>query len=249
MDAVISHTSAIVKRVIGLQNAKNRQEEQLFLAEGWRICTTLIEAGSTCIYLFYTKEAAGQISTLTKIGNKLLVDASTMKKMSSTVSPSGILGVFKIPYQPENRPLTTPGLVLAQVQDPGNMGTLIRTAAAMNVRTVVVVEGCDPWNPKVIQASAGTIGMGHIISLSWQELIQRKGALPLSALVVENGKPMHEVNVHDSLLVIGNEARGIPEEWLKDCTELVTLPMPGGTESLNAAVAGSIALYLGSIQR
>jgi TrmH family RNA methyltransferase len=124
------------------------------------------------------------------------------------------------------------------------MGTLIRTAAAMDVKTVICIESTDPWSPKVIQASAGAIAQVNIISMNWHDLIAAKKDLPLFALVVDSTKKPEEVTNRNCLLVIGSEAHGIPAEWISDCDEKVTIPMPGKTESLNAAIAGSIAMYV-----
>ncbi len=124
------------------------------------------------------------------------------------------------------------------------MGTLIRTAAAMNKKTIVCVESVDPWNPKVVQATAGAIGSVNIFCINWDELLLNKKNLSLCALVAINGKNPDTVNLQNSLIVVGNEAHGIPEQWIAACDTQITLPMPGKFESLNAAVAGSIALYL-----
>jgi RNA methyltransferase, TrmH family len=124
------------------------------------------------------------------------------------------------------------------------MGTLIRSCAAMNYKTVVCIKGTDPWSPKVVQASAGTIGMVNIFQVTWDELIQNKQNLNLCALVVSGGNKPQDIDLSNTLLVVGSEAHGIPDEWLGQCEQKLTLPMPGKTESLNAAVAGSIALYL-----
>ena len=169
-----------------------------------------------------------------------------MEKISTTKTPSGYLAVFTIPKQPQ--PTVERGIVLANITDPGNMGTLMRSAAAMNIKTVVVVDGVDPWSPKVVQASAGSVGTLTIYQCSWQELLKHKQEKKLCALVVKNGKAPQEHELNDVFLVIGNEAHGIPSDWLNDCELKCTLPMPGKTESLNAAVAGSIALYLMATQ-
>jgi len=244
---ITSRSNPIIKNTVLLQEAKHRAQQGLFIAEGLRTCSTLMQNGLECVTLFVTPATEHQISTLANARQKILVAPDVMGKISTASSPSGILGVFKIPTNPTG-PLAVPGLVLADVNDPGNMGALIRTAAAVNVRTVVIVESCDPWNSKVIQASAGTIGMMRIIRWTWEELIAHKGSIPLYALVVENGTPIQNVNTQNGLLVIGNEAHGIPSALLTDCEQLVTIPMPGNTESLNAAVAGSIALYMGNVK-
>lgn len=129
------------------------------------------------------------------------------------------------------------------MSDPGNVGTLIRTAAAMNFKTIICVDSVDPYSPKVVQASAGTIGCINLMQLTWDEIIEKKADIPLVALIVSGGKSVSDISAH-SLLVVGSEAHGIWEQWLLDCDEKVTIAMPGKTESLNAAVAGSIAMYL-----
>jgi TrmH family RNA methyltransferase len=103
----------------------------------------------------------------------------------------------------------------------------------------------------VIQASAGTIASVKLFQLSWQELVKtaHEKNLSLCALVVSGGKPPSAINFSNSLLVIGNEAHGLSASMQHDCDQLMTIPMPGGTESLNAAVAGSIVLYLAYQQK
>lgn len=176
-----------------------------------------------------------------------MVSTSIMERISPSSTPSGILAVFPIPPKPAASQVGA-GLVLAQVADPGNMGTLIRSCAAFGYRSVVVVGGCDPFSPKVIQATAGSIAHVTIFRWSWSELLAHKGDLSLCALVAQGGKSPKEVPLLQTLLVVGNEAHGISSEWITDCDAAITLPMCGEIESLNAAVAGSIALYIGSLK-
>src|SRR5579885_2522756 len=124
------------------------------------------------------------------------------------------------------------------------MGTLIRTCAAMGKKSVVIIDGTDVWSPKVIQATAGTLAYVTIFQWSWNELLKHKKDIPLCALVVHDGKSPTKKIMESTLLVIGSEAHGIPDTWIKECEYKVTLSMPGNTESLNAAVAGSIAMYI-----
>lgn len=243
MKKITSSSNQLIKELAKLHTAKERKKQGLFTVEGLRAVQTFIEAGHSPEYLFVTEEQYSSVISFSSPDQLTLVTEPVIKKLSSATTPSGILAIFKI-KQPEITKLE-PGLVLAQISDPGNMGTLIRTAVALNKKTIIVVEGVDPWSPKVIQASAGTIAYAKIFELSWQELVKTKGSLELCALVVSGGKKPQELNIADHLLVVGNEAHGIPEDWLSDCSQSLTLPMPGGTESLNAAVAGSTALYLG----
>jgi len=251
MRIISSRANPEISHVHALKQSKERERAQQFIAEGLRVCQTLIEYGVPVIALYVTEAQRADIQEMlyqVKSNAPItLVTDSVMEKISTVSTPSGILGVFAIPQKINGAQKINTGLVLAQITDPGNMGTLIRTAIAVGVKNIIIVEGVDPWSPKVVHASAGTMGGATILQLSWSELRALKGGTPLCALVVRGGNSLPSQNnlvTRESLLVVGNESRGIPDAWLKDCELLVTLPMPGGTESLNAAVAGSIALYL-----
>jgi TrmH family RNA methyltransferase len=156
------------------------------------------------------------------------------------------VGVFEIPKQ-EPLSALTGGLVMTKIADPGNMGSLIRSCAAFGVKTVVTIDGADVWSPKVVQASAGTLALVNVFETNWKDLLRYKKDLKLCALVVDGGKKPSHTTLDNTLLVVGNEAQGIPQEWVAECEETMTISMPGQVESLNAAVAGSIALYLAFI--
>ncbi len=243
MKTILSVQNPEIQEVSLLIHPKERKRLKKFIIEGVRTLTTFVEAGHKILKLYATEDTVEQAKKLTDITNIVLVNDSVINKISQTSSPSGLVGVFKIPRSPAIESLEA-GIVLAQISDPGNMGTLIRTCAAMGKKTVVIVDGADVWSPKVVQSSAGALALVNIFSWSWAELVKNKGNLKLTGLVVTDGKKPEEVDLKNALLVIGSEAHGISEAWLSDCEERVTIPMSGGTESLNAAVAGSIAMYL-----
>ncbi len=232
-----------IKQIVRLHSAKERKRLQLCIIEGIRAITTALDGGLILEGLYCTEELLPSAHPLASETLITCISIPALHKISTATTPSGLLGVFQIPSQPPSNALTS-GLVLADVADPGNMGTLIRTAAACGVRSVVVIEGTDPWSPKVLQASAGTCATLSLFQWSWSDLIEAKGDLLLYGLVVEGGGHPRSIDAARALLVVGNEARGIPNAWLETCDATITLPMPGNTESLNAAVAGSIALYL-----
>lgn len=241
---ITSTQHELVKDAVALHRTRGRQKAQAFLAEGKRTCETFLQGGYKVVYLFITSEHLQWVQQQNVPAEKIIrTTTKVIEKISNSETPSGIIGIFEMPRQ-KNQPLT-PGIVLAQIQDPGNMGTLIRSAAAFG-KSVVVVEGTDPYNPKVIQASAGTLALTSLRQISWEDLVQqaRQESILLTALVVKGRTQLEELPEKPRLLVVGNEALGLPEKWLLDCTERATLSMPGGTESLNAAVAGSIALYI-----
>lgn len=241
MKIISSKQNPEVKTLCALHHSKYRASQQRFLAEGQRTISTLMSRYKP-IQLYMTEEVYAQ-QTITNNDTLItLVCHEVMAKISTTEHTSGIVGLFNIPPAPTC--LLTKGIVLANINNPGNMGTLIRTAAAMACKTVVIVEGVDPWHPKVIQATAGTIALVDIFELSWNELLHKKNNLRLCGLVVNSGQESNILHNNDLLLVVGNEATGIPDTWLADCELTCTLAMPGNTESLNAAVAGAIALYI-----
>lgn len=232
-----------IKHIVKLHSTKTRKEFRQFIAEGFRAIETIAKRFEIK-KLFVIQEnfilAQDKFET-----EATVVTPALMAKMSSAITPSGILALFDIPQYEQK--IIDSALVLAQISDPGNMGTLLRTAAACNVKTAIIVEGTDPWSPKVVQASAGTIANLNILQITWEKLLEIKSNYKLCALVVTGGNQPQNLDLSKSLLVIGNEAHGLPQDWIDSCEQKLTLPMPGGTESLNAAVAGSIAIYLSKV--
>lgn len=229
-----------------LQDHKYRKQYGLFVAEGLRVCSTLLAHADLLEFICVTDSALLKNFPV-RISNQhiRIVTESVMQKISQATSASGIVGVFKIPEQVPVQKMAA-GLVLAQVADPGNMGTLIRTAAAMGVKTIVCIEGADPYGFKVVQSSAGNIAAVDIFFMTWQQVYENahNQKLQLIALVSEKGIAPEKLSFENALLVVGSEAFGIPQKWIEECDKKMTIPMPGKTESLNAAVAGSIAMYL-----
>lgn len=119
----------------------------------------------------------------------------------------------------------------------------------MGLRHVICLGGVDPYNPKVVQSTAGVIGLPQLRCVStWQHVLDMVGSHTLVGLVPEGGEPATPTSLGQHCLVVGNEATGMKKEWAADCHHLVSLAMPGvGAQpgALNAAVAGSIAMYVG----
>ncbi len=242
---ITSLTNPLVQQAVKLHSAKYRKRCKEFIAEGIRVISTLIDAQHKPIVIFTTDALLPQADRFASNINIVLVSQALIKKISSLDTPSDIVAIFPIPEQlPYNK--IGPGVVFVELQNPGNAGTLIRTAVAMNKKTAVFVDSVDPWNPKVVQASAGAIGMINVFQLTWDELVHNNGSLSLCALVVNGGKQPETMNLSNSLIVVGNEGSGLSNKKIEQCNEKITLKMPGEFESLNASIAGSIALYLSS---
>lgn len=243
MRSITSRQNNEIREVCELHEAKGRKEQKKFIAEGLRACSTLIENGHKPLQLYVTQANVKPAQKFLTNHFITLVQDHVMEKLSALVSPSGMVGVFEMPKQPSLSELTS-GLVMVKISDPGNMGTLIRSCAAFGIKSIVTIEGTDIWSTKVVQASAGTIGQVNIFDVTWKDLIRYKKDLKLCAMVVDGGKKPADLDLENTLLVVGNEAYGIPAEMLQECDARMTLPMPGHIESLNAAIAGSIGLYL-----
>ena len=243
MKKITSSTNPSIKNLKKLFLSKYRKEKQEFLAEGSRTCKTLFDAGYKLIDCYITEKNEELARILFKDFEITIISEGVAEVISQASTPSGILCKFQIPEQPDYKSLSQ-GIVLVNISDPGNMGTLIRTAAALNKKTIAIIDGADPWSHKVIQATAGTIALANILQISWDELQKNKGELKLCALVTPDGEKPNKKLLQNSLLIIGNEAHGIPEKITEACDTKITLEMPGKTESLNAAIAGSIAMYL-----
>jgi RNA methyltransferase, TrmH family len=245
MKTIISTNNETIKHLVSLHIKKNRTLHKQFLAEGLRTCSTLINSGIKCIQLYATEHIVPHIQQLVDASLITIISPACLQKICTTKTPSGLVGVFEIPT-PHIPLKLSPGIVLSDISDPGNMGTLIRSSIAFGYKDIIIVDGVDPWNPKVIQSSAGTIGYANLIHSTWQELITHTQRPPLGALIPHGGT---EIDNKSYLLVVGSEAHGLPHTYIDACETKISLPMPGGTESLNASIAGSLALYLMATQK
>lgn len=219
-----------------LRRARNRSKTGRTLVEGPHLISAAEDAGIAFETIF----------TLEPLDNpaSLLVTQDVLEKISETQAPRGPIGVMMIPKsQPVNAPQV---VVLDNVADPGNMGTIIRSAAAFGA-DVVCVGGVDPWNPKVLRSAAGA----HFLTTIERHQdytaqgLKERGYQCWASVVGREAISLEDTAiVGPSAIWIGNEAHGLDDDVLAGMDGLVTIPMPGSTESLNAAVAASIFLYV-----
>ncbi len=226
----------LIKELAGLHDASGRRAAGAFLVEGRRAIAGLLAAGWTPLRLCLREGEelpAGWPVAIT-LGER------AAKRASTAATPSGYLASFALP-DPGPLDPAAGGLILANVADPGNLGTLLRTAAAFAVGQVACLDGADPFGSKAVQASAGAIAAVRLFRpQSWSVF---SGGASLTALVPRGGAAP-PLPPGPRWLVVGGEAEGIPAAGLAVCSERLSLPMPGSAvESLNAAVAGAIALW------
>lgn len=210
------------------------------------------------IFLSDRREVPSRISPQTEV---LRITDELMRSVAETETPQGIAALVEPPTWTPEDVMDAGGaedalvLVAANVQDPGNLGTLVRSAEAFGARAVLTTPGTvSPWNQKVLRASVGSVFRMPVMAVSASDLeeLQRKG-LKLLAAVGSEGRDVEEVQNMDltlaCALMIGNEGNGLAEQWMAMADARVTIPCPGPVESLNAGVAGSLLLYEASRQR
>jgi RNA methyltransferase, TrmH family len=247
-----------------LRHRKTREREGLFLVEGIRSTTEALLSNADVVFAVVSPrlEALAEGSqtrrSLEARGREIhLVEDASMEALSATESPQGIILVCREPLTKLDA-LTprapSPGrsaglrlLVLDGLQDPGNAGTLLRTATALGLDAVVALDGTvDMYNAKVVRGSAGAIFRTPVIREPWARVAPWLDAHNVRVLVADpSGEDVGRVVPGPPwALAIGSEGAGVREEVRAVGALALQVPMPGGMESLNAAVAGSILLYV-----
>ena len=237
MPTLTSAAHPLIALAAACHERKGREAHGLLLVEGRRALDAVMAAGWQPAHLFHPADAPPPPTW--SAGRAQAVDGRARARLSAQRTASGWAGLFPLPASP---PRPGGGMVLVGVHDPGNVGTLIRAADAFAWPQVVLVGGADPWAPKAVQASAGAIAALPVARVDAGIAPSALIDAPAAALVVRGGRPPEGLRC--PWLVVGGEADGLDAAWRAACTEAVTLPMPGGTESLNAAMAGAIAAYV-----
>ena len=233
-----------VKYIQSLSQKKCRDEEAVFIAEGPKLINELLIAPNLSLkQLFATddwiKSHQGSIPK-----DKLIeVSSSELERISSLTTPNLVLGVFTKPRFPRLGQDHGIILMLDCLQDPGNLGSIIRCADWFGIKEVICsLDTADVFNTKVVQATMGSITRVHLIYTNLHDYISQHKDLPVYAATL-NGTPLKSMkSVKKGILLIGNESKGIDPELLKLASEQITIPRKGGAESLNAAVATGIIL-------
>ncbi len=182
-----------------------------------------------------------------------LVEAGALGSVLDTVASRAIAAVVRQPaHSASDLASDAPVLVLAGLSDPGNVGTLIRTAEAAGFAGIVLAgDAVDPFNPKVVRAAAGALFRLPVLSLAWDEAttMLRDDGRPVVATVVADGADYDTVDLRRAAIVLGNEAHGLDPAQAADADLRITIPMAGPTESLNVAAAGAILCFASWQQR
>lgn len=245
-----------VKELLKLSQRKQRLRQGLFVAEGFRLVADGIAAGWVPHKLIISPPLLTERSR--EVVNRwdfphLELEPALMARVSDTETSQGVMAIFTLP----TRSLEIQGnlaLVLDGLRDPGNAGALLRSGAAAGLDGVIATSSTvDLSSPKVVRASMGGIfRVPWVMGVAPDQVIgwAKAGSWQLVTLEPRGGIPFHHFSYSGKIaLVVGSEATGVGEELAAAATTAVTIPMPGGQESLNATVAASLVLYQALISR
>lgn len=230
--------------------AKERREAGAFVAEGVRLVEEALKANWPMQFVLFdetlSKRGKPQIESLKSRGVEAeQVTPELMKSLSDTETSQGILAVLQFTNLPiPNSPSFL--LIPDQIRDPGNLGALIRSADAAGVDGVLIPpETTDPFAPKVVRAGMGAHFRLPILSASWDEIQRVSESVSQRIMLADmEGKSCWETDLREPLaLIVGSEAEGASESAKKLASQRIKIPMAGKTESLNAAVAGSVLMF------
>ncbi|BAU12599.1 tRNA/rRNA methyltransferase SpoU [Leptolyngbya sp. NIES-3755] len=248
----------LVKQLKKLHRSKERREQQVFLLEGTHLIEEALSIDLPFLTVCCTESWQAQhqaiFEKLSDRSERLeLVSSEVLKAIATTVEPDGIVATIEH-FHTRSVEFSQLGLVLETIQDPGNLGTIIRTAAAAGVEGLWLSEDCaDIENPKVLRSSAGQwfrLPMSIRSNLKEEIAIAKSNGMQIIATVPTATQTYWEIDFSQpSLILMGNEGAGLSSELLELADVQVTIPLAEGVESLNVAIATALVLYEARRQR
>lgn len=235
-----------IKNISRLKQKKYRKTDGLFVVEGVKPVREVLNSKLKVTRLFVTEEFFNDFSRFEGCES---IRRAQMQQLSSMKTPPGVLALVEIPQNVKSS--RTGGVLLAEsINDPGNLGTMLRTADWFGIKTIILSEdSVDVYNPKTVQASMGSV---FRVGVKYMDLTLAVNELKASEISVYgatlNGKNVYKTEFPQNFaLLMGSESHGLSGELLKLCDEQVSIPAFGQAESLNVAV--SCAVILGEIKR
>ncbi len=258
-----SADNVLFKETLGLQQKKQREKLSQYLIEGPNLLREALDNQADLRRVFMRADLEEQSFELKDLFSKFqkrgidvcLLSDKLFEKLGETMTPQGVLGVVKKPqysetdfFCPKNDSVSGNLLVLDRLQDPGNLGTILRTADAAKFQGAILCKGTgDIFSPKVVRSAAGALFRLPVFFTDTPEesiYYLRKYKKRILAAVMQADSIYYRANFREeAALVIGNEGNGICEEFIRAADETVCIPMNDRAESLNAAVAAGILMY------
>ena len=267
-EIITARTNPTVKMLASLSDKKGREENRMFIAEGFKLTLEAAEAGLGVSYVILSEEKRGEYQerlleafSSPRFENTVLtiVSESVFSKISTEKAPQGVMCAIKhldffnkldIIYKEDFFLLPAErAILLCSVRDPANLGAVIRSSVAFGAEHIILTDDCaDVYNPKTVRAAMGALFRVKITSIkdisTFVASAKEKNRRIFAAELTDRARPLSEVALEASdIFIIGNEGHGIPESISLLSTASVYIPISKATESLNAAVAASIFMW------
>ena len=225
-----------------LSSKKAREEAGLFVADGTKLLQEAITYFSGLDTVILSDGVEAQVPETVRV---IRVPGDVMESISPMQSPQGALFLCRLPEKKPFAPV--PGMLLLDgIQDPGNIGTILRTADALDI-PVALLEGCaDPWSHKVVRSSMGAVFRCPVIQTDWETVKEACSKAGISIGVTalsDRAKDLRQSDLKSMAVVIGSEGQGVRQEILTNADAELIIPMNPHCESLNAAVAATIVMW------
>ena len=235
-------TKAQAKYIQNLGHKKLREDERLFIAEGPKLVHELLGETNVTLHSIYATEAFA--ITHPGVQDLVEIDEKELERISFLSTPNQVIALFHQPVFPKTTSFRNRvSLMLDTIQDPGNMGSIVRTADWFGINTIICSpDTADVFNPKVVQATMGSIARVELVYTELESFILNTD-LPSLYVTTLEGKSLNAIPpLKEAVILIGNESKGVHPNLLKYAKEKITIPRKGKAESLNAAIATGIVL-------
>ena len=257
-ELISSHSNPIIKKIRALRQKKGRDETGLFLVEGIHPVGEAVEAGWDLEALVYAPDlltsdfAMRLVDEQSRHGTHCVtLSRDLFSNIAGKENPQGIMGIVhqrKATLENGIKDRLAVGVAAVSPQDAGNVGTILRTIDAAGADGLFLLDGgVEPYHPSVVRASMGAMFWKPVVQASFDEFLQwcRKNSFQLVGSSAHTGKDYRQFHRGNkpTILLLGNEQKGLAAEHLAACDEIVSMPMKGRGSSLNLAVAAGILLY------
>ena len=248
-EIITSLDNSMIKEARSLNDKKFRRFHGKFLVDGEKLVYEAVCGAGEVEKLFVDASRLADFGyILEKFDGRVVpVTAKVLASISENVTPQGIIAEVVMRETGEFAPAENePILVLDRIQDPGNLGTIIRTAAATGFYTIVLIDTVDPYSPKVVRSSSGGVFYTDIFRMSEAEIINYAQKKNVELLIADMGGKnvfTNPITTKNYALVIGNEGQGVSKTF-KEMGNAISLPMKSQMESLNAGVSASVLMYV-----
>ncbi|MBQ8551831.1 MAG: RNA methyltransferase [Clostridia bacterium] len=257
-DIITSRQNGLVTRMAKLSDKKYRDAEGLFRIDGVKLYSEAIKSGISMEYTFISESKQEKITYVladeleAADGTVVFVSDEVLSKLTDETAPQGIVAVGRkfavheadVPAEDKFR-----ALYLSSIRDPGNLGTMIRTAYAFGVDRVYISDDCaDVYSPKTVRAAMGTIFRQRLArvndEIAFAKRMESAGCTIYAAALRRDAKKLGSFDMPEKVcFAVGNEGHGLSDEFIDTCTGTVFIPMAEGCESLNAAAAANVLIW------